>query len=157
MKEGGNGQQWAVYSRRQQEGEWDRSEAPHWGHAFSPQYLAFAATAPFHSQLDPQLFTLNGRYLTGDKPTAMDLRLFMTLIRFDAVYFVYFKTNKKKIREYPNLFEYCKDMYQLPEMARAINMDHIKMHYFTSHPSLNMYGIIPKGPDVDYLQPHNRA
>jgi putative glutathione S-transferase len=97
------------------------------------------------------------RYLTGDKPTAMDLRLFMTLIRFDAVYFVYFKTNKKKIREYPNLFEYCKDMYQLPEMARAINMDHIKMHYFTSHPSLNMYGIIPKGPDVDYLQPHNRA
>mmetsp|Transcript_142895 Transcript_142895/g.249267 ORF Transcript_142895/g.249267 Transcript_142895/m.249267 type:complete len:348 (-) Transcript_142895:308-1351(-) len=97
------------------------------------------------------------RYLTGKHVTWIDLRLFMTLIRFDAVYFVYFKCNKKLIREYPNLSEYCRDMYQLPEMSRAINMDHIKTHYFTSHPKLNAYGIIPRGVEEDFNAPHMRA
>ena len=97
------------------------------------------------------------RYLTGDQPTWIDLRLFMTLIRFDAVYVVYFKCNKKRISDYPNLSEYCRDMYQLPEMSRSINMDHIKTHYFTSHPHLNTYSIIPQGLTVDYGAPHCRA
>lgn len=88
----------------------------------------------------------------------MDLRLFMTLVRFDAVYVVYFKTNVGTIEmNYPNLLEYCKDIYQFPGMAKAINMRHIKMHYFTSHPDLNKFAVIPRGRDVDYAADHKRA
>eukprot|EP00438_Fugacium_kawagutii_P036254 Skav223693 [mRNA] locus=scaffold1907:149356:151961:+ [translate_table: standard] len=92
------------------------------------------------------------RYVCGTRFSYMDLRLFMTLIRFDAVYVVYFKTNVGTIEmNYPNLLEFCKDIYQ------AINMRHIKMHYFTSHPDLNKFAVIPRGRDVDYSGPHKRA
>jgi glutathionyl-hydroquinone reductase len=96
------------------------------------------------------------RYITGNRFTEADIRLFMTLVRFDEVYVVYFKTNYKKIEEYPNMMNYCRELYQM--MQTAINMDHIKTHYFTSHPTLNTYGIIPRGPNVvqKLLQPHNR-
>jgi len=98
------------------------------------------------------------RYVCGDTFTYMDLRLFMTLVRFDPVYVVYFKTNVGTIEmNYPNLFNYIKDVYQFPGMAKAINMKHIKMHYFTSHPDLNKFAIIPKGRDVDLNAPHNRG
>jgi len=98
------------------------------------------------------------RYVCGDTFTYMDLRLFMTLIRFDAVYVVYFKTNMGTIEmNFPNLLEYCKDVYQVPGMAKAINMRHIKMHYFTSHPDLNKFAVIPKGREIDYSAPHKRA
>ncbi|CAJ1339859.1 unnamed protein product [Effrenium voratum] len=97
------------------------------------------------------------RYVCGDTFTFMDLRLFMTLVRFDAVYVVYFKTNVGTIEhDYPNLLEYCRDVYQMPGVAKAINMRHIKMHYFTSHPDLNKFGIIPRGRDVDFSAPHKR-
>lgn len=96
------------------------------------------------------------RYLCGNRFTEADLRLFMTLIRFDEVYVVYFKTNKKMIREYPNIFNYVKDIYQIPGVAETVNMDHIKRHYFTSHPVLNAYGIIPKGFPIDFSQSHDR-
>ena len=96
------------------------------------------------------------RYLAGDRFTEADIRLFMTLVRFDEVYVVYFKTNCKKIEEYPNMMNYCRELYQ--KMKDAINMDHIKTHYYTSHPTLNFYGIIPKGPNTvkKLLQPHDR-
>jgi len=98
------------------------------------------------------------RYVCGDSFTYMDLRLFMTLVRFDPVYVVYFKTNVGTIEmNYPNLFNYIKDVYQFPGMAKAINMKHIKTHYFTSHPDLNKFAIIPKGRDVDLNAPHNRG
>lgn len=97
------------------------------------------------------------RYLVGDVLTEADVRLFVTLIRFDEVYVVYFKTNKRSIREYPNLFNYVKDIYQTPGVAASVNMAHIKTHYFTSHPKLNAYGIIPVGPGDGYSAPHDRG
>ncbi|URE43756.1 Glutathione S-transferase, C-terminal domain [Musa troglodytarum] len=86
------------------------------------------------------------RYICGNTLTEADVRLFVTLIRFDEVYAVYFKCNKKLLREYPNLFNYTKDMYQIPGMSSSVNMAHIKKHYYGSHPSLNPFGIIPVGP-----------
>ena len=96
------------------------------------------------------------RYIAGDRLTEADIRLFMTLVRFDEVYVVYFKTNCKKIEEYPNMMNYCRELYQM--MPSAINMEHIKVHYFTSHPTLNFYGVVPKGPDTvrKLLEPHDR-
>jgi len=70
------------------------------------------------------------------------------------VYVVHFKTNKKFIREYPNLFNYTKDVYQIPGMATTVNMYHIKKHYYGSHPSINPFGIIPLGLPIDYSFPH---
>ena len=99
------------------------------------------------------------RFICGSpKMTAMDLRLFMTLIRFDEVYFVYFKTNKKLIRkDYPNLFNYLIDIYQHDGIGNKgmINMKHIKQHYYSSHPTLNTYGIVQKGEEVDYMALEN--
>lgn len=100
------------------------------------------------------------RYLVGDGQvlTEADLRLFMTLVRFDEVYVVYFKCNKRRVADYEHIHQYLRELYQLPNMADCIDMDHIKMHYFASHPLLNAYAIIPKGPDVlaDLKLPHDR-
>lgn len=96
------------------------------------------------------------RYLCGSSLTEADIRLFVTLIRFDEVYAVHFKCNKKLLREYPNLFNYTKDIFQIPGMSSTVNMDHIKKHYYGSHPSINPYGIIPQGPNADYSSPHDR-
>uniref|UniRef100_A0A7C9DNE9 Glutathione transferase n=1 Tax=Opuntia streptacantha TaxID=393608 RepID=A0A7C9DNE9_OPUST len=96
------------------------------------------------------------RYICGGLLTEADIRLFVTLIRFDEVYAVHFKCNKKLIREYPNLFNYIKDIYQIPGMSSTVKMDHIKNHYYGSHPSLNPSGIIPRGPNIDYSSPHDR-
>jgi putative glutathione S-transferase len=74
----------------------------------------------------------------------------MTLVRFDPVYITYFKTNKKRIVDYPNLLGFVRDVYSIEEVKNTFSMDHIKTHYFTSHPVLNTYGIIPAydGPDL---------
>ncbi|KAG7675170.1 hypothetical protein Ndes2526B_g08028 [Nannochloris sp. 'desiccata'] len=99
---------------------------------------------------------LRRRYIAGDIITEADIRLFMTLIRFDPVYVVYFKTDKKAIREYPNISEYVKDLYSIPGIKKSINIDHIKKHYFTSHPKLNAYAIIPGGSDPWWEGEHGR-
>lgn len=96
------------------------------------------------------------RFLCGDEMTEADIRLFVTLIRFDIVYIVYFKTDKKAIREYPALKEYVKDLFSVPEIQKSVNINHIKTHYFTSHPILNAYAIIPRGPDPWWTEEHNR-
>jgi len=96
------------------------------------------------------------RYLLGDRITEADWRLFTTLVRFDAVYYNHFKTNKKRLTEYPNLWAYTRDLYQIPGVAETVNMDHIKNHYFASHRSINPSGIVPQGPDIDFLAPHER-
>ncbi|XP_042438758.1 glutathionyl-hydroquinone reductase YqjG-like isoform X1 [Zingiber officinale] len=96
------------------------------------------------------------RYICGNTLTETDIRLFVTLIRFDEVYTVHFKCNKKLLREYPNLFNYTKDIFQIPGMISTVNMAHIKQHYYGSHPSINPFGIIPIGPSVDYSSPHDR-
>jgi len=82
----------------------------------------------------------------------------VTLLRFDEVYVVYFKTDCKKIKDYPNILNYVREIYQMPGVKDTVNMNHIKTHYFTSHPTLNTYAIIPKGPNFLGLleQPHNR-
>ncbi len=96
------------------------------------------------------------RYLVGGQITEADWRLFTTLVRFDAVYYNHFKTNKKRLIEYPNLWAYTRELYQVPGVAETVNMDHIKYHYFASHRSINPTGIVPKGPEIDFMQLHGR-
>jgi putative glutathione S-transferase len=96
------------------------------------------------------------RFLIGDQLTEADWRLFVTLIRFDAVYYSHFKTNKRRIEDYPHLSNYLRELYQQPGIADTVNFEHIKTHYYYSHPNINPTRIIPKGPDIDYTRPHNR-
>jgi len=90
------------------------------------------------------------RYLGGNHFTWLDLRLFMTLVRFDPVYITYFKTNQKRIVDYSHLLGFIRDVYSMEEVKKTIIMDHIKTHYFSSHPAYNTFGIIPvyDGPDL---------
>ena len=96
------------------------------------------------------------RYLVGKKITEADWRLFTTLVRFDAVYYNHFKTNKKRLMDYANLWGYTRELYQIPGIAETVNMQHIKYHYFASHRTINPTGIVPKGPELDFMQPHER-
>jgi putative glutathione S-transferase len=96
------------------------------------------------------------RYLVGKEITEADWRLFTTLVRFDPVYYNHFKTNKKRLIEYPNLWAYTRELYQVSGVAETTNMEHIKLHYFGSHKSLNPTGIVPNGPDIDFMTPHGR-
>jgi putative glutathione S-transferase len=91
------------------------------------------------------------RFLAGEAPTWLDLRLFHTLVRFDPVYTCYFKTNLARISDYPNLLGFIRDMYSIPAVKRTINMAHIKTHYFTSHPHLNTFAVLPiyDGPNLE--------
>lgn len=97
------------------------------------------------------------RYLVGEQLTEADIRLFTTLIRFDAVYFGHFKCNLKRIVDYPNLFEYLLDIYQHEGIAETVNIEHTKHHYYGSHDKLNPTLIVPKGPVQNFNQPHGRA
>ncbi|MEZ8106928.1 glutathione S-transferase family protein [Vibrio clamense] len=96
------------------------------------------------------------RYLLGDTITEADWRLFVTLIRFDAVYVGHFKCNRKRIADYQNLHNYIKDLYQYPGISEVTNFFHIKRHYYFSHTTINPSQIIPAGPDLDLLSPHGR-
>ena len=89
-------------------------------------------------------------YLVGNRFTEADIRLFTTLVRFDAVYFGHFKCNLKPLTAYPNLWAYTKRIYQLPGMAQTVNFDHIKRHYYGSHKTINPTGVIPMGPTLDW-------
>ena len=96
------------------------------------------------------------RFLTGDRLTEADWRLFTTLIRFDPVYVGHFKCNVRRIVDYPNLWAYTRSLYQMPGINETVNFDHIKRHYYESHRTLNPSGIVPIGPVVDYAAPHGR-
>ncbi len=96
------------------------------------------------------------RYLVGSKITEADWRLFTTLIRFDAVYHGHFKCNKKQIADYPNIYGYMKELYQVPGVAETVNFDHIKRHYYYSHTMINPTQVIPVGPEQDLMSPHGR-
>jgi putative glutathione S-transferase len=100
-------------------------------------------------QLDDKLS--QSRYVTGDTLTEADWRLFTTLVRFDAVYYVHFKCNLRRIAEYPHLSRLLRELYRVPGVAETVNMDHIKRHYYLSHRHLNPSGIVPKGPVLDFL------
>jgi len=90
------------------------------------------------------------RYLTGDQITEADVRLFTTLVRFDAVYVTHFKTNLRRVVDYPGIWRFVRDIYQLPGVAATVNMTHIKRHYFESHRHINPSGIVPDGPEIDF-------
>jgi putative glutathione S-transferase len=92
------------------------------------------------------------RYLVGDTLTEADWRLFTTLARFDAVYYVHFKCNHRRIAEYPHLSRYLRELYRVPGVAATVNVDHIKRHYYMSHPHLNPSRIVPKGPVLEFMQ-----
>ncbi|POM81739.1 Glutathione S-transferase [Phytophthora palmivora] len=96
------------------------------------------------------------RFLVGDRFTEADIKLFPTLVRFDEVYAVHFKANKKLIEQYPNLSNYVRDIYQLPHMSKTVVMPHIVTHYYGSHTHLNPFGIVPIGPNLDFTRPHDR-
>jgi len=96
------------------------------------------------------------RYLVGAQITEADWRLFTTLVRFDAVYYNHFKTNKQRLIDYPNLWAYTRELYQIPGVAETVNMNHIKYHYFASHRSINPTGIVPKGPVINFMLAHGR-
>jgi putative glutathione S-transferase len=96
------------------------------------------------------------RYLVGDRLTEADWRLFTTLLRFDPVYVGHFKTNLRRLVDYPNLWGFTRELYQLPGVRETVNMEHIKRHYYESHPSVNPSGIVPIGPEIDFERPHGR-
>lgn len=96
------------------------------------------------------------RYLLGDQITEADWRLFVTLVRFDPVYVGHFKCNLRRIADYPNLSGYLRDLYQQPGIAETVNIDHIKRHYYMTHPQINPTGVVPKGPELDLDAPHGR-
>ncbi|MFK7928822.1 MAG: glutathione S-transferase family protein [Myxococcota bacterium] len=97
------------------------------------------------------------RWMCGDRFTEADVRLFVTLLRFDPVYVTHFKCDRRRIVDYPNLWAYTREIAQVPGITKTIDMQHIRRHYFESHPSINPRGIVSVGPaDADLSQPHNR-
>lgn len=105
----------------------------------------FGALEELERQLD------RSRYLVGDVQTEADWRLFTTLVRFDAVYYVHFKCNRRRIAEYPSLSRLLRELYHVPGVAETVDLDHIKRHYYESHRHLNPRGIVPKGPVLEFL------
>jgi putative glutathione S-transferase len=97
------------------------------------------------------------RYLAGDVITEADWRLFTTLVRFDAVYYVHFRCNGRLIADHPNLWGYARELYQVPGVAETVSFEEIKEHYYTTHDELNPKRIIPKGPFLDWNEPHGRG
>ena len=97
------------------------------------------------------------RYLFGEKPLETDWRLFVTLVRFDAVYHGHFKCNLRRIVDYPNVFGYLCDLYQQPGVADTVNFDHIKRHYYYTHDDINPTRIVPLGPIQDLAKAHGRG
>ena len=110
----------------------------------------FEALDHWESVLDDQ------RFLVGDVVTEADIAMFVTLVRFDHVYHTHFKCNQRAIHEYPNLWNYTKELYQLPGVAETVNIDHITRHYYKSHGDVNPKRLIPVRPDIDFSEPHNR-
>jgi putative glutathione S-transferase len=90
------------------------------------------------------------QFLSGDQLTESDLALFVTLIRFDCVYYFHFKCNLKRIADYPNLWRWLREVYHTPGVKETCNFEHIKKHYFESHRDINPYGIVPLGPDLNF-------
>jgi putative glutathione S-transferase len=110
----------------------------------------FACLDELESRLSKQ------RFLIGNRITEADWRLFTTLIRFDAVYYSHFKTNLRRISDYPELYAYTRDLYQQPGIRQTVNFEHIKQHYYYSHDTINPTRIVPNGPELNFEEPHKR-
>jgi putative glutathione S-transferase len=97
------------------------------------------------------------RFLVGAQLTEADIRLFTTLVRFDAVYHGHFKCNLRRLVDYPALWGYARDLYQRPGFGETVDFDQIKRHYYMTHDQINPSRIVPKGPVVDWNAPHGRG
>jgi putative glutathione S-transferase len=116
-----------------------------------------AAVVPLFAALDwLEARLADRRWLLGDVLTEADWRLFTTLVRFDSVYHLHFKCNRRRIVDYPHLWAYTRALYQHPGVAETVRMDHIVRHYHCSHDTINPYRIIPINPVLDFLAPHGR-
>lgn len=127
------------------------------GFATSQDAYEEAVTALFEALDGLEARLARQRYLVGDRFTEADVRLFTTLVRFDPVYVGHFKCNIRRLCDYPNLWGYTRDIYQMPGVAQTVRMDHIKTHYYASHQTINPSGVVPVGPVLDLDQPHGRA
>ncbi len=96
------------------------------------------------------------RYLAGDSITEADWRLFVTLIRFDPVYVGHFKCNQRRIEDYENLSGYLRELYQYPGIRETVDFDHIKRHYYITHPGINPTQVVPMGPELNLESPPGR-
>lgn len=123
------------------------------------------AQAAYDDAIGPLFDTLDwlddrlsqNRYLMGDALTEADWRLFPTLVRFDPVYHLHFKCNRKRIVDYPNLWAYTRELYQVPGVSQTVHFGHIVRHYHYSHESINPHRIIPTNPVLDFEAPHGRG
>ena len=119
----------------------------------------------YDAAIDPLFDTLDwldarlgeNRYLMGDTITEADWRLWTTLIRFDMVYHLHFKCNRKRIIDYANIWGFTRELYQWPGVAETVNMAHIVRHYHYSHETINPHRIIPTNPNLDFSAPHHRG
>jgi putative glutathione S-transferase len=128
------------------------------GFSTSQEAYEEAFTALFESLAWLEDLLAGRRYLAGDVITEADWRLFVTLVRFDAVYYVHFRCNGRRLVDHPNLWAYARELYQQPGIAETTAMDQIKRHYYTTHDMLNPKRIIPLGPlDMDWTAPHGRG
>ncbi len=126
------------------------------GFAASQAAYHEAVTALFET-LDHLEALLGGqRYLTGPAITEADVRLWVTLARFDSVYYSHFKASIRRLTDYPNLWGYARDLYALPAFRETTNFDQIKRHYFMTHSRINPTRIVPDGPALDWDSPHGR-
>jgi putative glutathione S-transferase len=125
----------------------------------------FARTQEAYDEAAAELFeTLDwlearlgrSRYLIGERLTEADWRLATTLFRFDAVYHGHFKLNRRRIVDYPNLWAYARELFQVPGVAGTVDFAHITTHYYRSHETINPTRIVPVGPAIDWLDPHGR-
>jgi glutathionyl-hydroquinone reductase len=96
------------------------------------------------------------RFLFGDAPVETDIRLFTTLVRFDAVYQIHFKCSLRKLVEYPNLWPYARDLYQWPGIGETVDLDEIRSHYYRTHPMINPSGLVAVAPAASFQEPHER-
>ncbi|RYD62638.1 MAG: glutathione S-transferase family protein, partial [Verrucomicrobiaceae bacterium] len=126
------------------------------GFASSQEAYEKACRALFDALDELENRLASSRYLFGDRIVETDWRLFCTLVRFDAVYHGHFKCNVRRIVDYPNLDGYLRDFYQQPGIAATVDFDHIKRHYYITHDDINPTRIVPIGPALDLMRPHNR-
>ncbi|XP_053397536.1 glutathionyl-hydroquinone reductase YqjG-like [Mercenaria mercenaria] len=126
------------------------------GFATSQEAYNTAVTGLFEHLDKVEEILSKQRYLTGTTFTEADIRLFTTLVRFDWVYHGHFKCNKKMLKEYPNIWAYTRDIYQMKGVADTVDKEHIRRHYHESHTSINPHRITPIGADLDFLEPHGR-
>jgi glutathionyl-hydroquinone reductase len=147
--------------------EIDRINERVYGEVNNGVYRAgFARTQDAYEDAFDRLFTAlswlerllgERRYVAGDVITEADWRLFTTLVRFDAVYYVHFRCNGRLIADHPNLWGYARELYAVPGVAETVSFTEIKEHYYTTHDELNPKRIIPKGPFLDWDEPHGRG